>query len=216
MARPCERHRAVVVLGPDDRRLQHVLQARFLSRPEQRREGRIDRHGPRPAPSPASRPRCAPTTSPTPRRRRAEVLTRTDANASQPWENPNTGARGTVTPTASAYTQDGFTCRDFLASYVRDGRSPGCRATPAASTRANGPSATCGRCEAKLNSPGAARGPTRCRFGHSPRSTKHPGPTAGRSSHSRVRDRELSWPHPHDSRQGWTIRDFLRTNARPL
>jgi hypothetical protein len=51
----------------------------------------------------------------------AEVLTRTDANASQPWENPNTGARGTVTPTASAYTQDGFTCRDFLASYVRDG-----------------------------------------------------------------------------------------------
>ena len=51
----------------------------------------------------------------------AEVLTRTDANASQPWENPSTGARGTVTPTASAYTQDGFTCRDFLASYVREG-----------------------------------------------------------------------------------------------
>ena len=51
----------------------------------------------------------------------SEVLTRTDANASQPWENPATGARGTVTPTASAYTQDGFTCRDFLASYVREG-----------------------------------------------------------------------------------------------
>jgi hypothetical protein len=51
----------------------------------------------------------------------AEVLTRTDANASQPWENPDTGARGTVTPTASAYIQDGFTCRDFLASYVHDG-----------------------------------------------------------------------------------------------
>jgi surface antigen len=51
----------------------------------------------------------------------AEVLTRTDANASQPWENPTTGARGTVTPTASAYNQDGFTCRDFLASYVHDG-----------------------------------------------------------------------------------------------
>ena len=29
-----------------------------------------------------------------------------------------TGARGTVTPIASAYTQDGHTCRDFLASYV--------------------------------------------------------------------------------------------------
>lgn len=51
----------------------------------------------------------------------SEVLSRTDANASQPWENPATGARGTVTPTATAYTQDGFTCRDFLASYVHDG-----------------------------------------------------------------------------------------------
>jgi len=51
----------------------------------------------------------------------ADVLTRTDANASQSWENPSTGARGTVTPTASAYSQDGFTCRDFLASYVHDG-----------------------------------------------------------------------------------------------
>jgi len=40
---------------------------------------------------------------------------------SVPWENPKTGARGTVTPLASAYTQDGFVCRDFLASYVRKG-----------------------------------------------------------------------------------------------
>lgn len=49
-----------------------------------------------------------------------------------PWENPQTGARGTITPIASAYTQDGFVCRDFLASYVRqDGVSwlqgEGCR-----------------------------------------------------------------------------------------
>jgi surface antigen len=36
------------------------------------------------------------------------------------WQNPDTGARGTVTPIASAYTQDGMTCRDFLASVVRD------------------------------------------------------------------------------------------------
>ena len=35
-----------------------------------------------------------------------------------PWENPETGARGTVTPIATAYNQDGFICRDFLASYV--------------------------------------------------------------------------------------------------
>jgi surface antigen len=37
-----------------------------------------------------------------------------------PWENPQTGARGMVTPLADAYTVDGLTCRDFLASYVRD------------------------------------------------------------------------------------------------
>jgi surface antigen len=49
------------------------------------------------------------------------VLTREDAGASLPWENPTTGARGTVTPIAAAYQQDGFTCRDFLASYVRHG-----------------------------------------------------------------------------------------------
>ncbi len=41
-------------------------------------------------------------------------------DATAPWENPETGARGTVTPIASAYTQGGTECRDFLASYVRD------------------------------------------------------------------------------------------------
>jgi surface antigen len=51
----------------------------------------------------------------------SEVLARGDQDASLPWENPLTGARGTVTPIASVYTQDGMTCRDFLASYVRDG-----------------------------------------------------------------------------------------------
>lgn len=48
----------------------------------------------------------------------SDVLNRGGKNASAPWENPHTGARGTVTPIASAYTQDGQTCRDFLASYV--------------------------------------------------------------------------------------------------
>jgi hypothetical protein len=42
-----------------------------------------------------------------------------EPNASVPWENPNTGARGTVTPIADAYTQSGVTCRDFLASYIQ-------------------------------------------------------------------------------------------------
>jgi hypothetical protein len=52
----------------------------------------------------------------------SHVLSRGAKDASAPWENPQTGARGTVTPIASAYTQDGRTCRDFLASYV-NGRS---------------------------------------------------------------------------------------------
>jgi surface antigen len=50
------------------------------------------------------------------------VLSGGGKDASAPWENPSTGARGTVTPIASAYTQDGQTCHDFLASYV-SGRS---------------------------------------------------------------------------------------------
>jgi surface antigen len=36
------------------------------------------------------------------------------------WENPVTGARGTITPIASNYGQGGMQCRDFLASYVRE------------------------------------------------------------------------------------------------
>jgi surface antigen len=51
----------------------------------------------------------------------AEVLSRGGKDTSIPWENPDTGARGTVTPIASAYNQDGLVCRDFLASYVRAG-----------------------------------------------------------------------------------------------
>jgi 17 kDa outer membrane surface antigen len=51
----------------------------------------------------------------------SEVLAKGGEDASMPWENPTTGARGTITPLATAYSQDGFTCRDFLASYVRNG-----------------------------------------------------------------------------------------------
>jgi surface antigen len=51
----------------------------------------------------------------------AEALMRGGKDVSVPWENPSTGARGTVTPIASAYSQDGFVCRDFLASFVRGG-----------------------------------------------------------------------------------------------
>ena len=53
----------------------------------------------------------------------SDVLTKGDKDSSQPWENPETGARGSVTPLAHAYSsEDGRTCRDFLTSYV-NGRS---------------------------------------------------------------------------------------------
>jgi len=51
----------------------------------------------------------------------SEVLTKGGKDISMPWENPNTGARGTITPLATDYDQDGRTCRDFLASYVKNG-----------------------------------------------------------------------------------------------
>jgi surface antigen len=51
----------------------------------------------------------------------AEVLGKGGKDTSLTWENPKTGARGTVTPIASSYSQDGLTCQEFLASYVRNG-----------------------------------------------------------------------------------------------
>jgi surface antigen len=51
----------------------------------------------------------------------SEVLTKGGKDSSLPWENPHTGARGTITPLTSADSQDGTTCRDFLASYVKNG-----------------------------------------------------------------------------------------------
>jgi surface antigen len=65
----------------------------------------------------------------------SEMLEKGGKAVSIPWEDPRTGARGTITPVASAYTQDGVTCRDFLASYVRDGSTAwlhgeACRAKP--------------------------------------------------------------------------------------
>jgi 17 kDa outer membrane surface antigen len=49
-----------------------------------------------------------------------EVLTKGGKDASVPWENPHTGARGTITPLAAAYRDNGVECRDFLASYVHE------------------------------------------------------------------------------------------------
>ena len=52
----------------------------------------------------------------------SEALTRGGKDVSVPWENPRTGARGTVTPLPSASMQDGLPCRDFLVSYVLEGK----------------------------------------------------------------------------------------------
>jgi len=51
-----------------------------------------------------------------------EALGKTEEGSSVPWQNPSTGAHGTVTPVASAYVQEGFACRNFLASHLGDGR----------------------------------------------------------------------------------------------
>jgi hypothetical protein len=51
----------------------------------------------------------------------AEVMDQDSQDASLPWENPASGARGTVTPIATAYRVEGELCRDFIASYVADG-----------------------------------------------------------------------------------------------
>jgi hypothetical protein len=51
----------------------------------------------------------------------ADVLTRGGKDASVSWENPGSGARGTITPLANVYRMEGSVCRDFLASYVAEG-----------------------------------------------------------------------------------------------
>lgn len=51
-----------------------------------------------------------------------EALGQKDDGASIPWQNPETGSRGTVTPVAAAYIKEGFACRDFIASHIGDGR----------------------------------------------------------------------------------------------
>ena len=49
----------------------------------------------------------------------AEVLAHGAKDSSVPWENPHTGAGGNITPLAASHSEGAFTCRDFLASYVR-------------------------------------------------------------------------------------------------
>jgi hypothetical protein len=53
----------------------------------------------------------------------SEVMSKGGKDASVSWENPKTGARGTVTPIAAARSEDGMTCHEFLASFEREGSS---------------------------------------------------------------------------------------------
>ncbi len=52
----------------------------------------------------------------------AEVLSRGPEDLSQPWENPQSGAKGTVTPLADSYRMEGALCRDSSSqAYVAEG-----------------------------------------------------------------------------------------------
>ena len=62
----------------------------------------------------------------------ADVLARGAKDSSVPWQNPQTGAGGNITPLDTAYSEGGEPCRDFLASYVHGGsqdwlQGAGCR-----------------------------------------------------------------------------------------
>jgi surface antigen len=47
-----------------------------------------------------------------------DAIARGGKDSSIPWENPNTGAGGNITPLTMAHSDGAFTCRDFLASYM--------------------------------------------------------------------------------------------------
>jgi surface antigen len=49
----------------------------------------------------------------------ADALGHGSKDTSIPWANPHTGAGGNITPLTTAYNDGAFTCREFLASYVR-------------------------------------------------------------------------------------------------
>jgi hypothetical protein len=51
----------------------------------------------------------------------SDALARGGKGASLPWQNPDTGAGGNITPLATSYTEGGLPCRDFLASYMHGG-----------------------------------------------------------------------------------------------
>jgi surface antigen len=110
---PPARRSVLARAGARGQRLQLLLSARQHAREKGRGQGRLDRN------DPVGRAQAGDLAIA--RTAASEVLTKGGTHTSLPWENPKTGARGTVTPLASTYQQDGITCRDFLASYVKNG-----------------------------------------------------------------------------------------------
>jgi surface antigen len=51
----------------------------------------------------------------------ADVLAHGAKSNNVPWQNPQTGVGGNITPLATSHSEGGLPCRDFLASYVRAG-----------------------------------------------------------------------------------------------
>jgi surface antigen len=51
----------------------------------------------------------------------ADALSHGGKVNSVPWQNPQTGVGGNITPLASSYSEAGLPCRDFLASYMSSG-----------------------------------------------------------------------------------------------
>src|SRR5580692_6964480 len=84
-----------------------------------------------PAAAPINCIRCSPRTTATATRPgpsagpakppAAWPMARSGKDASVPWQNPNTGAGGNITPLATSYNEGGVPCRDFLASYAHGG-----------------------------------------------------------------------------------------------
>ncbi len=69
----------------------------------------------------------------------SEVLKRNEKNASVPWENPKSGARGTVTPIASAFNGEGGPDLPQFPGELRQRQRRGCcKAKPASTPRVPG------------------------------------------------------------------------------
>jgi hypothetical protein len=79
----------------------------------------------------------------------SEMLGKGGKTTSVPWEDPRTGARGTITPLASANTQGGLICHDFLASYVRDGNASWLQGAACPPSGADGNCASSSRCRSR-------------------------------------------------------------------